>query len=251
MNALHLDHLVHSYADLADPKHLEYDYLRIFNELAEASLRKRMASRFLFIGGGGYTLPRLLELTHPSAEVDVVEIDPAVTRVAQHYFGLPRHTAIHTINEDARWFAMRTSETYDVIFIDAFNDLSVPYHLTTREFAQTLRHRLEPDGVLVANLVDDYQAGRFLASYARTLQAVFPHVAVAMETMDDKESIRSTFVILAATSPLPPITAPTLTPAELRRYLAERRAILLTDDHAPVDNLLAPLFTDRFVDEQE
>ena len=252
IHALHLDHLVHSYADLADPRHLEYEYLRIFNEVVESALRRRMASRFLFIGGGGYTLPRLIEQTHASAEVDVVEIDPAVTRVAARYFGLPRDSAIRTINEDARWFAMRANETYDTIFIDAFNDLSVPYHLTTREYALNLRRLLAPDGALVANLVDDYENGRFLASYVRTLQTVFPHVVVAMETPDDMEAIRGTFVVIASRAPVfPPVTAHTLLPAELRRYLTVRKAIVLTDDHAPVDNMLAPLFTERFVDEQD
>ena len=33
--------------------------------------------------------------------------------------------------------------------------------------------------------------------------------------------------------------------------VAPRGGIVLTDDYAPVDNMLAPLFTARFVDEQE
>ena len=251
LHALHLDHLVHSYADLAEPAHLEYEYLRTFNEIVNAIARRQMSFRLLFIGGGGYTLPRLIEKQHPAAEIDVVEIDPAVTRVAERYFGLPRDSAIRSINEDARWFAMRATDKYDAIFIDAFNDLSVPYHLTTRELALTLRRLLTPDGVLAANVVDDFENGRFLASYTRTLQTVFPHVTLAMDTPDDVRNARSTFVVLASAAPLPPTTAPALRPAELRRYLARRKAIILTDDHAPVDNMLAPLFATRFVDEQD
>lgn len=249
LHALHLDHLVHSYADPADPAYLEYGYLRIFNEVVDWTARRQLASRVLFIGGGGYTLPGLIDRMHPRMQVDVVEIDPAVTRVAARFFGLPRDSAVRTINEDARWFAMRATEPYDAIFIDAFNDLSVPYHLTTREYAMTLRRLLQPDGVLVVNVVDDYENGRFLASYVRTLQTVFRDVAVALESAEDRENARSTFVVIASTT-LPPVTAPTIPPAELRRYLERRKALLLTDDHAPVDNLLAPLFTARFVDEQ-
>ena len=135
IHALHLDKLVHSYSDRADPSFLEYGYLRIFDEVARAS----GGSRLLFIGGGGYTLPRRIEQEHPRMRIDVVEIDPAVTRIAKRFFGLPRKTRIRTINEDARWFTMRERGPYDVVFIDAFNDLSVPYHLATREYALELR----------------------------------------------------------------------------------------------------------------
>ncbi|HUP59751.1 MAG TPA: fused MFS/spermidine synthase [Thermoanaerobaculia bacterium] len=243
--ALRLDHLLHSHTDLADPLHLEYGYLRLFNEVVAEAIRRHPSPRFLFIGGGGYTLPRRIAREHPEAEIDVVEIDAAVTRAAYRFLDAPREA--RTINEDARWFAMRAHDRYDAIFIDAFNDLSVPYHLTTREFASRLRELLEPDGALVANVVDDFERGRFLASYARTLQSVFgePNVAVVMETEADMNSTRSTFVVAASANLLRFEQAHVLRDP---RYL--ERGIVLTDDFAPVDNMLAPLFTERFVDEE-
>ena len=255
MHALHLDHLVHSYADLDDPSYLEYGYLRTFNDVIDWKAREGPVFRLLFIGGGGYTLPRLVDARHPSAQVDVVEIDPAVTRVARRFFGVPRDAAIRTINEDARWFAMRRDhEPYDVIFIDAFNDLSVPYHLTTRELTARLKQLMTYDGALVVNLIDDYNKGRFLASYVRTLQSVFGerNVAVLLDDEEDMDSTRSTFVVIASRN-LAAVTADTaawiLPQDRLQRYLVNRGAIVLSDDFAPVDNMLAPLFTDRFVDE--
>ena len=256
MHALHLDHLVHSYADLDDPSHLEYGYLRTFRDVVAWTASQRPVFRLLFIGGGGYTLPRLVDTFHPEAQVDVVEIDPAVTRVAHRFFGIGRDTAIRTINEDARWFAMRGGEPYDAIFIDAFNDLSVPYHLTTREFTSQLQTMLRPNGALVVNVIDDFNKGRFLASYTRTLQSVFGerNVGVLMDAPEDMQSSRSTFVVLAsrhAGSIAAQSAAHSLPQAELQRYLARRNAIVLTDDYAPVDNMLAPLFAERFVDELE
>ncbi|HEY0156361.1 MAG TPA: fused MFS/spermidine synthase [Thermoanaerobaculia bacterium] len=254
LHALHLDHLVHSYADLQDPSYLEYGYLRTFQDVIEWRAKQSPVFRLLFIGGGGYTLPRLVDGLHPAAQVDVVEIDPAVTRVARRFFGVGRDAAIRSINEDARWFAMREGEPYDVIFIDAFNDLSVPYHLTTRELTARLQQRLTPDGAVVVNVIDDYRKGRFLASYIRTLQSVFGerNVAVLMDAEEDMESSRSTFVVVASRN-LAGITSETaawvLPHDRLQRYLASREAIVLTDDFAPVDNMLAPLFTERFVDE--
>ncbi len=247
LHALHLDHLVHSYSDPEDAAFLEYEYLRIFRDVVDWTARRKPVFRVLFIGGGGYTLPRLIEQQYPTAEIDVVEIDPAVTRVAYRFFGIARETAIRTINEDARWFAMHARQEYDAIFIDAFNDLSVPYHLTTRELVTHLRRLLAPDGVLAANVIDDYGKGRFLVSYARTLESVFgaSNVAVLAEAPEDVESARSTFVVVASTE------VRSIVAAAAGHPVTPRGGIVLTDDYAPVDNMLAPLFTARFVDEQE
>jgi predicted membrane-bound spermidine synthase len=250
LHALHLDHLVHSYSDPLDPSYMEYAYLRIFRDVVDWTAKRTPAFRLLFVGGGGYTLPRLVELEHPVAEIDVVEIDPAVTRVARRWFGVPRDTVIRTINEDARWFAMRASGPYDVIFIDAFNDLSVPYHLTTRELTARLRELLTPGGALVANVIDDYQRGRFLPSYVRTLEAVFGegNVSVLAESGEDLQTGRSTFVVVGSTDARAIAASVAAYPLRPGAIIG---GIVLTDDHAPVDNMLAPLFTDRFVDEQE
>jgi predicted membrane-bound spermidine synthase len=252
INALHLDHLVHSYSDPRDPSYLEYDYMRAFHDVVRGVAEKRADFRLLFIGGGGYTLPRLVAHEHPLARVDVIEIDPEVTRTARRFFGLPQHGRIRTVNQDARWWAMRaTEEPYDAIFIDAFNDLSVPYHLTTREATAHFARLLRPDGALVANVIDDYANGRFLASYVRTLESVFGagNAAVRVETREDLRSDRSTFVVIGSRA-MPHI--PVMLPAEeLRRYVAARKGIVLRDDYAPVDNMLAPLFRQRFADEQE
>ncbi|HET8773727.1 MAG TPA: fused MFS/spermidine synthase [Thermoanaerobaculia bacterium] len=254
INSLHLDHLVHSYSDPNDLAYLEYDYLRAFMHVVRDVAARRPDFRLLFVGGGGYTLPRLVEREYPHARVDVAEIDPAVTRVARRWFGLSRNGRMRTINQDARWFAMRAPEegVYDAIFIDAFNDLSVPYHLTTRELTQRLHELLRADGVLAANVIDDYGKGRFLASYVRTLQSVFgaPKVAVVMELREDMKSDRSTFVVAGTRGGMPSFRGAYVLPhEELQSYVAGRDAIVLTDDYAPVDNMLAPLFTQRFADE--
>jgi spermidine synthase len=171
-----------------------------------------------------------------------------VTRVAHRFFGVSRNTTINTINEDARWFAMRAAGKYDAIFIDAFNDLSVPYHLTTRELTVELRRLLRPGGALAANVIDSVEHGRFLASYTATLESAFGrgNVAVLMESEEDIHNERSTFVVVASPQ-IRSILASTAAPALPTTRLPP--GIVLTDDHAPVDNMLAPLFTARFVDE--
>ena len=267
LQAMQLDHLIHSYNDPNDPSYLAYGYLRVFNEAIRAKLRRYEISRLLFIGGGGYTLPRLTEQTWPGAEIDVVEIDPAVTRVAQRFFGLPRDSPIRTINQDARWYLMQPGERYDLMFIDAFNDLSVPYHLTTLEFARHVQKRLEPDGAMIANVIDNWETGRFLASYVKTLQAVFgeKNVAIVLESFADATNAQSTYIVIASSAlddlisrmyherrlTDPAVPAGYVLPhADMQKYVQRRRGIVLTDDYVPVDNMLAPLFADRFADEE-
>ena len=70
-----------------------------------------------------------------------------------------------------------------------------------------------------------------------------------MEEEEDVQSSRSTFVVVASASRFPFTDAHVLPQDALRRYVARSGTIVLTDDHAPVDNMLAPLFTERFVDE--
>ena len=258
VEVLVLDHLVHSFNDLRDPGYLHYGYLRLFDDVVRWKLQTNPAPRLLFLGGGGYTLPRYIEASCPSAIIDVVEIDPAVTRVATDYLGVDPRGRIHTINADARWFAMNTGQRYDAIFCDAFNDLSIPFHLTTREFNARLGALLEPNGFVAANVIDNYQRGEFLPAYVNTIRDVFgeKNIAVAGEWPSTTIDAQGTFVVLASRSDnelasfihrknINPTTT-IVEPAAITNYLRARHPPLLTDDYAPVDNLVAKLFEERF-----
>ncbi len=174
-----LDHLIHSYTNLNDPFYLKYDYLKIYEELVSWHRSRRSdANDFLFIGGGGYTLPRYFDHAYEDARIDVVEIDPMVSKVAHEMLGI-KDTRIRTFNMDGRWFVMNkerithSSDRYDYIFGDAFNDLSIPYHLTTKEFDILLKNCLKPDGLLMCLVIDNVSRGHFIPTYIRTLQEAF------------------------------------------------------------------------------
>lgn len=264
LESLVLDHLVHSYTDLNDPFYLEYEYLRIYEEFVGWKARRQKAFKALFIGGGGYTIPRYFEAKYPLAEMDVVEIDPEVTRVVKKYLGLPEQTRIRSHNMDGRWFVMNYKEkgSFDFIFGDAFNDLSIPYHLTTKEFAIQMKALLKPDGLLLANVIDSMKKGRFMPSYIRTLEEVFGQGNVHLITLtSDFDSIGiSTNVVVASPQKLDmdhfvkvvkkekgeEMTSHVVPQDWLQKYLRERYSIILTDDYVPVDNLIAPIFEERF-----
>ena len=263
LESLVLDHLVHSYTDLNDPLYIEYEYIRIYEELVGWQAKKRGAFRSLFLGGGGYTFPRFIEAKYPKAGIHVVEIDPEITRAAQEYLGVPENTKIRSFNEDGRWFVMNCKEkgSYDFIFGDAFNDLSIPYHLTTKEFAMQMKDLLKPDGVLMANVIDSFKKGAFMPSYIRTLEEVFGKGNVHLITLSsDYDHIGiSTFVVVASPQKLDmddfvravkkrggEMTSHAMSQDQLQEYLKERYSVILTDDYVPVDNLIALIFEERF-----
>ena len=264
LQALVLDHLIHSYTDLNDPFHMEYEYIRIYEEFVRWQAEKRKSFKSLFIGGGGYTFPRFIEAKYPKAGIDVVEIDPEVTRVAHEYLGIVKDSRIHSYNEDGRWFVMNCKEKgrYDFIFGDAFNDLSIPYHLTTKEFVMQLKELLQPDGLLLANVIDSFKVGQFMPSYIRTLEEVFGKGNVYLITLtSDFDAMGiSTYVVVASPKKLDmedfikankgkdgkEMTSYVMPQDRLQEYLGERYSVVLTDDYVPVDNLIAPIFEERF-----
>ncbi len=263
LESLVLDHLVHSYTDLKDPFYLEYEYIRVYEEMVRWQAKKRESLKTLFLGGGGYTFPRFIDAKYPKAEIDVVEIDPEITRVVKRYLGVSENSRIRTFNEDGRWFVMNCRErgTYDFIFGDAFNDLSIPYHLTTKEFAMQLKSLLKPDGLLMANVIDSFKEGAFLPSYIRTLEEVFGKGNVHLLTLtSDYEHIGvSTCVVVASPQRLDmddfvkkvkrdggEMTSHVMPQGRLQEFLKDRYSVILTDEYVPVDNLIAPIFEERF-----
>ena len=93
-------------------------------------LAARGPVRVLVMGGGGYSLPKYLAAYVPAARVDVVEIDPAVTRLARERFfldeclertGAEKDGRLRLVNDDAWAFVRAAEEPYDVIVNDAFS----------------------------------------------------------------------------------------------------------------------------------
>ena len=135
--------------------------------------RRSRRVRTMFIGGGGFVFPRWIEAVFPHDPlIHVAELDPAVKLAVRMEMGLPPddETAIKTTIGDARNFVddqlqsqkRGTGVEYDFIYGDAFNDFSVPWHLTTKEFNDKVRKLLDPvTGVYLVNIIDIYPRTEF------------------------------------------------------------------------------------------
>jgi hypothetical protein len=255
--ALHLDKLIHSCVSPDDPSILLGGYNLIFGELANIKAQRDPALRMFFIGGGGYTLPRYIEQRHPKSILEVAEIDPEVTKVAFDYLGLRRDTSIVTFNQDARVLMPKLPKNqYDLVIGDAFDGISVAYHLTTLEFNQQVRELLTDDGIYAINVVDRLYSGQFLAAFVKTLERTYPYVYLIRDDPDWADDTRNTFIVVGTLQPVNLDDKTTrlndglrvshmMPDAKLRAWLDSRDASLLTDDYAPVDNMLASVHLEK------
>jgi spermidine synthase len=127
----------------------------------------------LIVGLGGGTIPRALRQVLPNVRIDVVEIDPAVVRVASRYFDFSADDKTRVIEADGRVYvkrALRTEQRYDLIMLDAFDHEYIPEHLLTREFLQEVKSLLAPQGVLAANT---FSSSRLYGHESVTYEAAF------------------------------------------------------------------------------
>ncbi|HEX4883520.1 MAG TPA: fused MFS/spermidine synthase, partial [Casimicrobiaceae bacterium] len=112
--------------------------------------------RVLLIGVGGGSIPMALAAVRPAMDIDGVDIDPAVLRVATRFFGLrpgPR-LRLHVV-DGAAFVAQARARggTYDAVLLDAFDENGVPPALFGEAFLRDVKAVLAPDGVFLANTV--------------------------------------------------------------------------------------------------
>ena len=160
--------------DRENPDRLVFSYVRM---MFAGLLLTPAPERILLIGLGGGTMPRVLEALYPEAEQDLVEIDPAVVRVARDYFDFTPSASMRVHERDGRVFVKRAllnGQTWDLILLDAFTDEYIPEHLLTREFLEELKGLLTADGVVVANT---FANSRLYHHESATYRAAFPTVA--------------------------------------------------------------------------
>jgi MFS family permease len=300
-----LDNLIHGYFILGHPERLDYDYEHIYSlvthRLAASkakakglSAAKRVPLKTLFLGGGSYTFPRYLQSQYDKVDAEVAEIDPAVNRANRVALGLPEDTPIKTTFGDARQYVVKNEEKkqFDIVFGDAFNDFSVPWHLTTKEFNDKIAKMLTPDGVYMINIIDVYesnetaeensktgknrrskdakvavwqaqQLGGFLGAWVETAKLTFPYIYVFGTEEIPGRGLRETFVVVASKKPIDVeslggregdpeffedgklFEPKPFSENDMKQVKERSRGIVLTDDYAPVENLLAPVAETR------
>ncbi|MCJ0874236.1 fused MFS/spermidine synthase [Streptomyces sp. AP-93] len=255
-----LDGVRHSYVDIDDPTSLKFEYVRAIASVVDAAFPKNSPLAAHHLGGGGLTYPRYLAATRPGTRSGVSEIDSGVVRIDRDQLGLRSQggtsgtSGIDVRVEDGRIGLRRLAAgSRDLIVGDAFGGVSVPWHLTTVEAMTDVRRVLNEDGLYVANLID-HGGLAFARAEVATLGKSFEHVALVGKPTDiglepTAGPKGGNLVVLASNRPVDaPATQAALdarqpgwkitTGDALTSWIGDAQP--LTDDHAPVDQLLQP-----------
>ncbi|MFF0057018.1 fused MFS/spermidine synthase [Streptomyces microflavus] len=249
-----LDGLRHSYVDVEDPTYLRFGYVRAIAAVVDTTFPAGEPLAAHHIGGGGLTFPRYLAAARPGTRSLVSEIDGGVVRIDREQLGLGASTGIDVRVEDGRLGLKRLeTDSRDLVVGDAFGGVSVPWHLTTSEALRDVHRALKDDGLYAANLIDHGRLA-FARAEVATLARAFEHVAVMGAPVDigldpAATPVGGNLVVLASDRPF---DAPAIQKALDTRETGWRIATggtvtawtgdapVLTDDHAPVDQLLQP-----------
>jgi spermidine synthase len=234
---------IHSMINLTDPDDMPAPYTQL---LTAGLLYPPSTKRILMIGLGAGSVSTYLLRAMPDVQIDVVEIDPGVISVARQYFGVRETDRLRIIESDGRVYLARHKELYDLIVLDAFRELGVPFHLLTKEFYTIVKEHLAPGGAVASNVAG---GTRLYSSTLMTLHAVFPTVDVYPD-FEDPDGAQ----VVTVAAPIPEPSAELLMDRARAlqeeyhfRYalpgLAKRRVVnrsaergeLLTDDFAPVN----------------
>lgn len=235
-----LDDLQHSYVDLKDPTDLHYNYVRWIAKAIDATYPPQ-ALDVVFVGGGGFTLPRWLLATRPGSQAEVLEVDGELVEFDEEHLGLRTSPELRVTVGDARMGMFdQADDSADVVVGDAFGNLAVPWHLTTEEWSEELKRVLKPGGLYALNVIDlpplDLQR-----AVAATLLDAFAHIRMVTFGRAERP-IGGNAVILASDRPIPAAAntnnkvATTLRLSEVKRFAED--AEVLRDDYAPADQLL-------------
>jgi hypothetical protein len=158
-----------SYVDLADPTHLEFDYMRWLRIVLRATRARRVAH----IGGGACALPRALATEWPDGRQDVCELDSGVLALAREHMGLRRAPGLRVRHADGReWLASQPDHSHDAVVIDAFLGARIPLRLISVEALHDVA-RVAP--LALVNVVDD-RSRRVVDRVAAGLAEAFAHL---------------------------------------------------------------------------
>lgn len=224
--------------------------LRYPRSFAGVLLFKPEIERLLVLGMGTASIGSHLRQQLPGLRVDYAEIDPAVPDIARRFLGFRDHPAVAIHVDDGRRFLARSQGKWDFIVADTYIGLSVPFHLTTREFLQQVRDHLTPGGVFGLNLAASLERP-FPRAVLRTVIAEFEGVSAF--SVPGSGNI---MILATAAGPHPPREVliqrghdldrsfrlePSLAAiarARLSAALDLPGVPLLTDDFAPVERLV-------------
>ena len=206
---LRINDVPSSHVDLADPGHLDFEYMRWI----AAIIRSRFAPediaeqehklRALHLGGGACSMARWISATYPNARQVVVELDGKLAALVREWFDLPRAPLLRIrVGEAGAVLATLTDATRDLIIRDVFAGDQTPRDLTTLAFTAQAARVLDADGLYVVNCGDTPSLENARRE-AATIAALFKHVAIVADPTMLKGRRHGNVIIAGSNAPIP------------------------------------------------
>lgn len=130
----------------------------------------------LILGMGTGTFAVQCEKYFPGCNITGVEIDDKITDLAHEYFDLPEDITVYTY--DGRAFLQADTGKYDVILVDAYQDITIPFQMSSSEFFGLVKDHLKDNGIMVMNMNMHGNGETDITTYlSDTVASVFPNVA--------------------------------------------------------------------------
>lgn len=218
-----------------------YDYALAAPFLAKQDPKD--APDILVLGMGTGTYASQCRKYFTGASIEGVEIDQKITDLASQYFELPDDVKVTTY--DGRAYLQADENTYDVIMVDAYQDITIPFQMSTVEFFGMVKEHLKEDGVMVVNMnMHSEKEGNINQYLADTISSVFGEVYTAdvigstnreLFATDSKTALQDFESSLSAIDDVELQKMMWQVHAGLQKY--EAGDCLLTDDKAPVELL--------------
>ncbi len=236
-----LDREDNSEEEQTNPRYLGFRYTNWISEAIAAIGRPGTPLDAIFVGGGGFTLPRWLEAARPGSHSNVLEVDGKLVEFDRQHFGLHTSPDLRATVGDAR-VTMRHEPTAsaDVVVGDAFSGVTVPWQMMTTEWLHEVQRVLRPNGVYALNMID-LPPLKLLRAEAATLLGSFTNLRLITSVESDGRPDGGNAVLIASNGPLPTEHGPAADGASTLNRTAIAQLVAgakpLRDDYAPVDQL--------------
>lgn len=140
-----------------------------------AGITEEKPSDILILGMGTGTFATQCLRYFKNLNIEGVEIDEKITDLSSKYFNLPKDINVTTY--DGRAYLQAVDKKYDVIMVDAYQDITIPFQMSSVEFFKMVKDHLSENGVMVVNMnMQTDKKGNINDYLSDTIASVFENV---------------------------------------------------------------------------
>lgn len=209
----------------------------------------------LILGLGSGTFAKYCSEFFPGTSIEGVEIDQKIAGLASEYFDLPDTVKVSVY--DGRSYLTASDKKYDVIMVDAYQDITIPFQMSSVEFFTEVQNHLTDNGVMVVNMNMKSQSEHSINDYlCDTIGSVFHNVytvPVQGGTNCEVFAFQNPQILSSFQQDYKNLGDPAL--CDMMKTVAENLTrlesgnLILTDDKAPVEVLGMRVLDEIIADE--